>query len=97
MLSDFFVWLRLIEPGHPPTLGGPRRWSTKMKNLLLAAAAVVAIGSGTAFADSDLRAQSAQVSQSGQQGQSALANDSHASVWIYPAFRGDAFAEGGER
>ncbi len=69
-----------------------------MKNLVLATAAVLALGTGTAFADGNTTSQPAQVTQPAapQHDARVLANEAHHSVWIYPAFR-NGYAQGGDR
>lgn len=65
-----------------------------MKNLVLAGAAVLALGTGTAFADGIATKQPAQATQSArstQQNTGILASQTSSSVWVYPLFRnGDA-------
>lgn len=70
-----------------------------MKHLVLATAAVLALGTGTAFADGTTPSQPAQATQPAQITQHdarVLDRASHSSVWIYPAFR-NGYAQGGDR
>lgn len=71
-----------------------------MKHLVLAAAALLALGVGTAFADGNVTAQPAQTrhaawatAQSGQ----GYTSTSRASVWVYPAFGAGDSTQGGEQ
>jgi hypothetical protein len=61
-----------------------------MKNLVLATAAVLAFGIGTAFADGNVSAQPARNS-------GAFASTSRGTVWIYPAFTTTGGTQGGQQ
>ena len=70
-----------------------------MKNLLLAAATVFAIGTGAAFADGNGYAQPAEAIHAAAVADPVhrvFATTSHSEVWIYPAFRSEGYAQGGE-
>lgn len=71
-----------------------------MKHLVLVAAAFLALGGGTAFADGTVAAQPAQTSHAvgatAQSGQ-GYTSTTRASVWVYPAFGAGDNAQGGEQ
>jgi hypothetical protein len=74
-----------------------------MKTMLLAAAAVAALGAGSAFADGDVAAQPAQVPHAAQMQDGTytrngiyISNSPHREVWVYGAMRGPGYTQGGD-
>jgi len=69
-----------------------------MKKLVLAAAAVLALGTGTAFAGGDY-ARSATATQSAKASGDRLAyvTSTRSQVSIYSTFRGDDYTQGGDQ
>jgi hypothetical protein len=75
-----------------------------MKNLLLASAAMLALGAGTAFAQTT-QARPAPTSAAPQATQAAPANGNGVyvtnaprhEVWVYPAFRVPGYSQGGNQ
>jgi hypothetical protein len=85
------------ELHHDLSAGQLIRWRLTMKNLVLAAAAVVALGTGTAVAHNGVDAHQAAGDQSAQavsQAEFAFATTSRDRTWIYPAFGNNGGGEG---
>jgi hypothetical protein len=71
-----------------------------MRNLMLAAAAVVAFGTGSALADGNVYAPPAQTSHatpSADHAVSTFASTTREETSVYPAFRSEGYTQGGNQ
>jgi hypothetical protein len=88
------------ELHHDLSAGLALLWRLPMRNLVLAAVTAMAIGTGAAYAHNPTSDHAAQVTRDTQvsaYGQVALATTTRERVWIYPAFRGNSDADGGQQ